>query len=166
MRISCMPLHDQTDYGHRTWVVLEPEGKLELTLHNVEPVTEENIYVGIRVQRGPSWMYTEELDGGMGQLGTVLGCRKSDNSSFGMCPESLPLLHAVVKWDKAGKVAHPIGYQNQYMLGLANYADEDEAAAHNDWAMRQLQVIILQIHASVSISHTKCSQWHDLFYLP
>ena len=56
----------QSDYGYRTWLTLEPQGKLELTLHSVEPVTEENIYVGIRVQRGPSWVYTEDLDGGIG----------------------------------------------------------------------------------------------------
>ena len=77
----------------------------------MEVVTQENIYVGVRVQRGPSWSDTTDLDGGMGQLGTVLGVRKADGHTFGMCPESLPLLHAVVKWDRAHKKSHAVGYQ-------------------------------------------------------
>jgi hypothetical protein len=123
--------------GHRAWYPLEPQGMLELTIHAMRPLANENsLQVNMRVQRGPYWQFGSQ-DGGMikmigrqktaaapndftfgpFQCGTVTRVRRRPDESKKLgsndgakdTEDPKELVDVVVKWDANGlKAFYPL----------------------------------------------------------
>ena len=66
--------HSNFGSGRRLRVPVRGGGQLDVCISFAEPLTERNIAVGCRCERGPHWMAGTQ-DGGPGSFGTVLGFR-------------------------------------------------------------------------------------------
>lgn len=64
---------------------LEPQGRVELTIHAMLAVTDSNVALGMRVGRGPDWNHGSQ-DGGIGGGGTVKGFLTAGT----LCPLTIP----------------------------------------------------------------------------
>jgi hypothetical protein len=96
-----MQLHD----GVKRWYTLDCGGQLQASVLLCVPVTAANIRLGLRVERGPHWTHGDQ-DGGQHSLGTVVGYSlpadddPNRKMKYGVSTSSMPVLHAVVKWDR------------------------------------------------------------------
>ena len=98
-------------------------GSVEVSIQLSKPVQGAMVRVGQRVGRGPHWSNSNQ-DGGAGCLGTVLGYRLHDGSKYGQDCKQLPVLHAVVKWDKTSrKYFYSIGDDGIFKLAEAGEED-------------------------------------------
>jgi hypothetical protein len=96
-----MMLHD----GIKRWYTLDCGGQLQASVLLCVPVTAANVRLGLRVERGPHWTHGDQ-DGGRSSLGTVVGYSlpadddPNRKMKYGVSSSSMPVLHAVVKWDR------------------------------------------------------------------
>jgi hypothetical protein len=79
---------------------------------------DDNISIGSRVQRGPSWNKGDQ-DGGDGKLGTVIGHKSAAGGAFGEYAAQLPPACAVVTWDTGKRYFYAVGARGEHMLALA-----------------------------------------------
>ena len=79
---------------------------------------DDNISIGSRVQRGPSWNKGDQ-DGGDGKLGTVIGHKSAAGTACGEYADQLPPACAVVTWDTGKRFFYAVGARGEHMLALA-----------------------------------------------
>ena len=94
----------QFSLGKRMVCTLDTSGAIEATIHCMVALTPKAISLGLRVQRGPHWE-GKNSDGGLGELGTVLGYVLAPKTVHGVCPAGgkVAPMRAVVKWDGVHK---------------------------------------------------------------